>query len=128
MKISGIAALIAAGSIGLATPALTQPPAPVQDGGYSGQGYSDQSHSDQGRGDHYADDQQDHVYPGEGGRYRKHCGGGNGAVGTVAGGVGGGLIGNALIGGPIGLIAGVLGGGLLGRHLDKANTKDENGC
>jgi uncharacterized protein YcfJ len=56
------------------------------------------------------------------------CSGGNGAVGTVAGGVGGALIGNAVGGGTLGTVAGGVGGALLGRHLDKSNTRSRNGC
>ncbi len=69
-----------------------------------------------------------HVYHGRGGHYRHRCSGGNGAVGTVAGGVGGAVIGNALGGGAIGTVAGGVGGALLGRHLDKQNTKSRRGC
>jgi len=73
-----------------------------------------------------------HVYHGNGGRYdrryRHRCGGGNGAVGTVAGGVGGALIGNAVGGGTLGTVAGGVGGALLGRHLDKQNTRSRRGC
>jgi len=58
----------------------------------------------------------------------RRCGGGNGAVGTVAGGVGGALIGNAIGGDALGTIAGGVGGALLGRHLDKVNTRHRNGC
>ena len=58
----------------------------------------------------------------------RNCSGGNGAVGTVAGGVGGALIGNAVIGGPVATIAGGVGGALLGRHLDKKHTRARNGC
>jgi outer membrane lipoprotein SlyB len=68
------------------------------------------------------------TYHGRGGNYRRRCGGGNGAVGTIAGGVGGALIGNAIGGGTLGTIAGGVGGGLLGRHLDKKNTRSRNGC
>jgi uncharacterized protein YcfJ len=68
------------------------------------------------------------VYHGHGGRYRRHCGGGNGAVGTVAGGVGGALIGNAVGGGTLGTVAGGVGGALLGRHLDKQHTRSRNRC
>jgi uncharacterized protein YcfJ len=50
---------------------------------------------------------------------RERCSGGNGAVGTVAGGVGGALIGNAVGGGTLGTVAGGVGGALLGRHLTK---------
>ena len=60
--------------------------------------------------------------------YREPCSGGNGAVGTVAGGVGGALIGNAVGGGTLGTIGGAIGGGLLGRTLDKNNTRHRRGC
>lgn len=69
-----------------------------------------------------------HVYHGTNRRYRHRCGGGNGAVGTVAGGVGGAVIGNALGGGALGTVAGGVGGALLGRHLDKSHTRHRNGC
>ena len=59
--------------------------------------------------------------------YHRDCSGGNGAVGTIGGGVGGALIGNA-IGGPVATIAGGVGGALLGRHLDKKNTRAKHGC
>ena len=70
----------------------------------------------------------DHRYHGRGGHYRHRCGGGNGAVGTVAGGVGGALIGNAVGGGLLGTAAGGVGGALLGRHLDKSHTRHRRGC
>ncbi len=73
-------------------------------------------------------DRHGHVYHGRGGYYRHHCGGGNGAVGTVAGGVGGALVGNALGGGTLGTVAGGVGGALLGRHLDKQHTRSRRGC
>jgi len=69
-----------------------------------------------------------HDYRGHGGHYRHRCGGGNGAVGTIAGGVGGALIGNALGGGTLGTVAGGVGSGLLGRHLDKQHTRHRRGC
>jgi hypothetical protein len=65
-----------------------------------------------------------HVYHGRATR----CSGGNGAVGTVGGGVGGAVIGNAVIGGPVATIAGGVGGALLGRHLDKQHTRHRAGC
>lgn len=68
------------------------------------------------------------VYRGHGGNYRHRCGGGNGAVGTIAGGAGGALLGNALGGGTVGTIAGGVGGALLGRHFDKQHTRSRNGC
>ncbi len=61
-------------------------------------------------------------------RYDHRCGGGNGAVGTVAGGAGGALLGNAIGGGVLGTVAGGVGGALLGRHLDKVHTRHRNGC
>ena len=69
-----------------------------------------------------------HEYRGRGGHYRHRCGGGNGAVGTVAGGVGGALVGNAIGGGALGTVAGGVGGALLGRHLDKSHTRHRRGC
>lgn len=68
------------------------------------------------------------VYRGNGGQYRRKCGGGNGAVGTIAGGAGGALLGNAIGGGTLGTVAGGVGGALLGRHLDKQNTRSRNRC
>jgi uncharacterized protein YcfJ len=68
------------------------------------------------------------VYHGKHRHYRHRCGGGNGAVGTVAGGVGGAVIGNAIGGGVLGTVAGGVGGALLGRHLDKSHTRHRNGC
>ncbi|MDB5726179.1 MAG: hypothetical protein JWQ16_2933 [Novosphingobium sp.] len=58
----------------------------------------------------------------------RNCSGGNGAVGTVAGGVGGAVLGGAVIGGPVATIAGGVGGALLGRHLDKNNSRKRAGC
>lgn len=61
------------------------------------------------------------------GRYDdRHCGSGNGAVGTIAGGAGGAVLGNVLGGGTLGTVAGGVGGALLGRTLDKNNTRDRN--
>jgi len=65
-----------------------------------------------------------HLYHGRATR----CSGGNGAVGTVGGGVGGAVIGHAVIGGPVATIAGGVGGALLGRHLDKQHTRRRQGC
>jgi uncharacterized protein YcfJ len=62
------------------------------------------------------------------GRSRGRCGGGDGATGTIAGGVGGAVLGNVLGGGTVGTIAGGVGGGLLGRHLDKKHTRNKRGC
>jgi hypothetical protein len=75
------------------------------------------SYYDHDRGHHHYND-----------HYRRKCGGGNGAVGTVAGGVGGALIGNAVGGGTAGTVIGGVGGALLGRHLDKKNTRSRNRC
>ena len=68
------------------------------------------------------------VYRGHGGHYRHRCGGGNGAVGTVAGGVGGAVLGSALGGGTLGTVAGGVGGALVGRHFDKQHTRARHGC
>jgi hypothetical protein len=67
-------------------------------------------------------------YHGRGGHYRHRCGGGNGAVGTIAGGAGGALLGNALGGGTLGTVAGGVGGALVGRHFDKQHTRHRRGC
>lgn len=74
--------------------------------------------------------QAEHVYHGRHYyyRHRHHCGGGNGAVGTIAGGVGGAVIGHSLGGGTAGTVLGGVGGALLGRHLDKQNTRHRRGC
>lgn len=77
--------------------------------------------------DHH-DDHNDRDYHGRGGEYRHKCGGGNGAVGTIAGGAGGALAGNALGGGTLGTVAGGVGGALIGRHFDKKHTEHKNGC
>lgn len=69
-----------------------------------------------------------HDYNGHDRDYRRHCGGGNGAVGTIAGGAGGALLGNAVGGGTLGTVAGGVGGALLGRHLDKSHTRSRRGC
>lgn len=67
------------------------------------------------------------------GRSNRHyrCKGNDGAVGTVAGGAGGAVLGNVLGGGTLGTIAGGVGGALVGRHFDKKNTakkQRERGC
>lgn len=74
------------------------------------------------------DHRYDRRYYGRDRDYRRKCGGGNGAVGTIAGGAGGALIGNQLGGGTLGTVAGGVGGALLGRHFDKKNTRSKNGC
>jgi hypothetical protein len=65
---------------------------------------------------------EEHVHHGN------RCSGGNGLVGTVAGGAGGAILGKVLIGGPVGIVAGGVGGALLGRHLDKQHTRKRHGC
>lgn len=67
-------------------------------------------------------------YRGDSGRYRHRCDGGNGAVGTIAGGAGGAVLGNVLGGGTLGTVAGGVGGALVGRSLDKKHTRDRRGC
>ncbi len=55
----------------------------------------------------------------------------NGTTGTIAGAVGGGVIGNVLGGGTLGTLAGAGGGALLGRQLDKNHDRAQNrrnGC
>lgn len=71
------------------------------------------------------------TYHGRNGRYRYRCRHSNGTTGTIAGAVGGGLIGNVLGGGTLGTLAGAGGGALLGRHLDKKHDQAQNrrnGC
>ncbi|MGY2733867.1 uncharacterized protein YcfJ [Sphingomonas sp. UYP23] len=75
-----------------------------------------------------AADARHRTYHGHSSYHRHRCGGGNGAVGTIAGGVGGALLGNALGGGVLGTVAGGVGGGLLGRHFDKTHSRHVNGC
>ena len=78
--------------------------------------------------DRYRDER---VYRGEDHRYRQDCSRSSGTTGTIAGGVGGALVGNALGGGTLGTLAGAGGGGLLGRDLDKKHDpaqKRRNGC
>jgi uncharacterized protein YcfJ len=56
------------------------------------------------------------------------CSGGNGVVGTVAGGAGGAVLGHAIVGGPVATVAGGVGGAILGNHLDKQNVRHRRGC
>lgn len=67
-------------------------------------------------------------YRGDYGRYRQRCSGGDGAVGTIAGGAGGAILGNVLGGGTLGTVAGGVGGALVGRSLDKRHTRNRRGC
>jgi outer membrane lipoprotein SlyB len=111
IKFNAKAALAAAG---LATLGLGVIPSTAS---AQGPGY-DQRYRDSHR-QHYSDRAR--------GRYAsRHCGSGNGAVGTVAGGAGGALLGNALGGGTAGTIVGGVAGALVGRTLDKKNTRDHN--
>lgn len=101
----GALAVLVTGPMFLATPGFAQ--------------NNDYRYSDQYR--------REYAYRGQDREYRRKCGGGNGAVGTIGGGVGGALIGNSL-GGGVGTVLGGVGGALLGRHLDKENTRNKNGC
>ena len=70
------------------------------------------------------------TYRGNDGRYYP-CKKSSGTTGTVAGAVGGGVLGHVLGGGTLGTLAGAGGGALLGRHLDKkhdAAQNRKNGC
>ena len=70
-----------------------------------------------------------HHYRGHTAYNNARCGrSGNGAVGTIGGGVGGALLGHAVGGGTLGTVAGGVGGALLGRHLDKQNTRNRHRC
>ena len=77
--------------------------------------------------DHHYDDHgyydNHHVYHRDDRYYREHCGSGNGAVGTVAGGAGGAVLGNVLGG----TSAGGGGGARGGRHFDKKNPRHRRG-
>ncbi|WP_174292862.1 hypothetical protein [Sphingomonas bacterium] len=69
------------------------------------------------------------TYQGSDSRYP--CKKSNGTTGTIAGGVGGALLGHTLGGGTLGTLAGAGGGALLGRHLDKKHDEAQNrknGC
>ncbi|WP_340318351.1 glycine zipper 2TM domain-containing protein [Rhizorhabdus argentea] len=98
----------------------------VSDDGYDRRAYN-RAH---GREGYYAQNgyRSDQVYRGSDRYYRQRCDGGNGAVGTVVGGAGGAVLGNAFGGGTLGTVLGGLGGALLGRHLDKKHTIERNGC
>jgi hypothetical protein len=63
---------------------------------------------------------EEHVHQGR-------CGG-DGLVGTIAGGAGGAVLGKVLIGGPVAIVAGAAGGALLGRHLDRQHSAKRQGC
>ena len=74
---------------------------------------------------------QERVYRGHHHRYHYRCKRSSGTTGTILGGVGGALVGNALGGGTVGTLVGAGGGALLGRHLDKkhdAAQNRRNGC
>ncbi len=76
---------------------------------------------------YYDRDHHRHYYHGD----RGQCRHSNGTTGTIAGAVGGGLIGNAVGGGTLGTLAGAGGGALLGRHLDQKHDEAQNrrnGC
>lgn len=63
--------------------------------------------------------------------YRARCRVSHHTTGTIAGGVGGAVVGNAIGGGALGTIAGGVGGALLGRHIDKKEHQKrqrERGC
>lgn len=88
--------------------------------GYNREGYNRDGYNRQGY------DRNRHYYRG-----RQDCRRSNGTTGTIAGAVGGGLIGNAVGGGTLGTLAGAGGGALLGRHLDQkhdAAQNRRNGC
>lgn len=64
-------------------------------------------------------------------RYSQDCRRSSGTTGTVAGGVGGAVLGNVLGGGVLGTVAGGVGGALVGRTLDKNHDRAQNrrnGC
>lgn len=72
-----------------------------------------------------------HRYARHGRVYYQDCHRSRGTTGTIVGGVGGALIGNAIGGDALGTIAGGVGGALLGRHLDQRHDAGQNrrhGC
>ena len=82
------------------------------------------------RTDRDRDGREYRSYRGNDGRYYR-CKKSSGTTGTIAGAVGGGVLGNVLGGGTLGTLAGAGGGALLGRHLDKKHDAAENrknGC
>jgi outer membrane lipoprotein SlyB len=72
-----------------------------------------------------------HRYYGHSRVYHHDCRRSKGTTGTIVGGVGGALIGNAIGGDALGTIVGGVGGALLGRHLDRRHDAAQNrrdGC
>lgn len=66
---------------------------------------------------------QSRTYKGKSKRYYKKCRYSSGTTGLVAGGVGGAVIGDAVIGGGIaGPVIGAVGGALAGRAIDRSIT------
>lgn len=102
---------LAALAMAVSAPALVPPPAIAQD--------------------HRDDRRQEREYRGRDRAYHERCKKSSGTTGTVAGGVGGAVLGNVLGGGTLGTLAGAGGGALLGRHLDKKHDSAQNrknGC
>jgi len=67
-----------------------------------------------------------HHYNGRSYRHRRVCRHSSGTTGLVAGGVGGALVGNSLLGhGALGTIAGGVGGAFAGRAIDRTITADK---
>ena len=64
-----------------------------------------------------------HHYNGRAYRYEKRCRHSSGTTGLVAGGVGGALLGNSVLGhGALGTVAGGVGGAFAGRAVDRTIT------
>ncbi len=79
----------------------------------------------------FAKTKEEHVYRGRNGDYRYRCKRSHHATVAVIGAAGGALGANAIGGGTIGTIAGGIGGALLGRHIDKKEHQKRNrerGC
>lgn len=93
----------------------------------SAQSQDDRRYEDRRNDDRRADERRndDRTYRASDGRYYP-CNRTNGTTGTVVGGVGGAVAGNALGGGLLGTVAGGVGGALLGRHIDKKRTAAKN--
>lgn len=113
----------------VAAPSAMPAPAFAQDRDYRDSRRSDRDYRDSRRSDR--DYRSDREYRGRDRNYYQRCKKSSGTTGTVAGGVGGAVLGNVLGGGTLGTLAGAGGGALLGRHLDKkhdAAQNRKNGC
>jgi outer membrane lipoprotein SlyB len=68
-------------------------------------------------------------YKGSSHRYYRTCRHSSGTTGLIAGGVGGALVGNSILGhGALGTIGGAAAGALGGRAIDRTITAKKRGC